>query len=93
MPRYLKVIWHHDHPDEPVLLYYEIESGFETRKVEVFRDGRHDYADRSRATGTTALSDQVIPEVDDINEDPEFTAAPVTAEEFERVWQRATQGV
>jgi Domain of unknown function (DUF6881) len=92
MPRYQRVLWHHDHPDEPVELYSEIDSGFEVRKVEVYRDGRHDYADRSRSTGTTVLGEKVMPGVEEIDEDPEFSAAAITAEEFERVWQRATQG-
>jgi hypothetical protein len=55
MPRYQSVLWHHDHPDEPMVLYSEIDVGFEVRKVEVYRDGRHDYAGRSRSTGTTML--------------------------------------
>jgi hypothetical protein len=93
MPRYQKVLWRHDHPDEPVALYSEIDSGLEVRKVEVYRDGRHDYADRSRSTGTTVLGEMVMPGVDEINEDPEFSAAAIAAEEFERVWQRATHGV
>lgn len=91
MPRYQKVLWHHDHPDEPVVLYSEIDAGFEVRKVEVCRDGRHDYADRSRSTGTAVLGEKVVPAVDEINEDPEFSAAAITAEEFEQVWRRATQ--
>lgn len=33
-----------------------------------------------------------MPRVDEINEDPEFSAAAITAEEFELVWMRATQG-
>ena len=53
MSRYQKVLWHHDLPDEPVEIYSEIDSGYEAREVEVYRDGRHDYADRSRSTGTT----------------------------------------
>jgi hypothetical protein len=51
--RYQKVLWHHDLPDEPVVLYAEISSGREVRKVEVFRDGRHDYAGTSGSTWTT----------------------------------------
>lgn len=91
MPRYQKVLWHHDHLDEPVVVYSVIDAGFEVRKVEVYRDGRHDYADRSRSTGTTMLGETVMPTVDEINEDPEFSAAAITAEEFEQVWRRATQ--
>jgi predicted 3-demethylubiquinone-9 3-methyltransferase (glyoxalase superfamily) len=91
MSRYQKVLWHHDHADEPVALYSEIDSGFEVRKIEVYRDGRHGYADRSRSMGTTVLGETVMPALDEINEDPEFSAAAITAEEFERVWQRASQ--
>lgn len=91
MPRYQKVLWHHDLPDEPVVLYSEIESGFEVRKVEVYRDGRHDYADRSQSTGTTMLGEKLMPDVDEIDQDPEFSAVAIVAEEFEEVWQRAVQ--
>ena len=91
MARYQKVLWHHDHPDEPVMLYSEIDSGFEVRKVEVYRDGRHDHADGSHSTGTTMLGEQLMPDVDEINQDPEFSAVTITAEEFERVWQRAVR--
>ena len=91
MPCYQRVSWHHHNPDEPVELYSEIDSGLEIRKVEVYRDGRHDYADRSRSTGTTILGEKAMPGVDEINEDPEFSAAVITAEEFEQVWQYATQ--
>jgi hypothetical protein len=36
-----------------------------------------------------ALDETLMPGVDEINEDPEFSAANVGAEEFERVWRRA----
>jgi uncharacterized protein DUF6881 len=91
MPRYQQVRWHHDLADEPVLLYSEIDAGFEVRKVEVYRDGRLDYADGSRSTGTTMLGEKLMPGVAEINEDPQFSAAVITAAEFERVWQRATR--
>lgn len=91
MPRYQKVLWRHDLPDEPVVLYSEIESGFEVRKVEVYRDGRHDFADRSRSTGTTMLGEKLMPEVEDINQDPEFSATVITGGEFEEVWLRAAE--
>ena len=45
MRRYLKVTWHHDFPDEPSVLYSEIDAGYEIRKVDVYRDGTHDFAD------------------------------------------------
>ncbi|MFD4193128.1 DUF6881 domain-containing protein [Amycolatopsis thermoflava] len=51
-------IWHHDHPDEPVLLYSETGDGYESRKVDLFRDGRQDYADESTSIGTTFLGQE-----------------------------------
>lgn len=39
------------------------------------------------------LGESVMPGVDEINEDPEFLGAAITAEEFEQVCQRATQDV
>jgi hypothetical protein len=91
MPRYQRVLWRHALPDEPVVLYSEIDSGLEVGKVEVYRDGRHDYAGRSYSAGTTMLGEKMMPGVDEINEDPEFSATAITAEEFERVWRRATE--
>jgi hypothetical protein len=92
MTRYQRVFWHHDLPDEPVVLYSEIDAGFEVRKVEVYRDGRHDYADGVRSTGTTVLGEKMMPGVDEISADPEFSAQEIGAEEFERVWQRVRRG-
>jgi hypothetical protein len=89
--RYQKVLWHHDLPDEPVVLYAEISSGREVRKVEIVLDGRHDYADTSRSTGTTMLSEILTPADDEINQDPQFSATAIPASEFEQVWQGATQ--
>ena len=89
--RYQKVVWHHDLPDEPVVLYAEISAGREVRKVEVFRDGRDDYACASSSTGTTMLSESLTPADDEINQDPQFSATAIPASEFEQAWQRATQ--
>jgi hypothetical protein len=89
--RYQKVLWHHDLPDEPVVLYAEISSGREVRKVEVFRDGRHDYAGPSGSTGTTMLSEIPTPADDEINQDPQFSATTIHASEFEQVWRHAIQ--
>lgn len=68
--RYQKVLWHHDLPGEPVAFYSEMSSGIEVRKVEIFRAARHDYADRSRSTGTTMLGEIPMPNVDEINRRP-----------------------
>lgn len=90
MLTYLKVIWHHDFPDEPVLMYHEVgDDGYEQRKVELFRDGRHDYADGTSATGRTDLGEVPVGSVAEIAAQAEFTPFVISADEFEAVWRRA----
>jgi hypothetical protein len=44
---YFKCKWNHAYRDEPVLLYSELdEERWETRKVEIFRDGKMGFASR-----------------------------------------------
>jgi Domain of unknown function (DUF6881) len=90
--RHQRVIWHHDLDDEPVVLWSEIgDDGFERRKVDVYRDGRLDYADESTSTGTTVLGDQKVPSLEEIDAEGEFTATAVTRSEFDAIWRRATR--
>ena len=91
--RYQRVDWHHDLEDEPVVLFSEIGSdNHERRKVDQYRDGRLDFADNERATGSTLLGDQEVPPLEAINADPEFTAEAIDAAAFERVWKLAIGG-
>ena len=86
---YIKVKWVHTHPDEPVLLYSEIdENGWETRKVEVYTDGRVGFADSSETTASTntKLSLEPLPSIAEISSDPQFEPIEITKEEFEAVW-------
>jgi hypothetical protein len=87
---YLKVVWHHDFPDEPVEILSEIgEDRYEARKVEVFLAGRLDWADESRRSPSTMLGEVPVPPLAEINEQEEFTAAVIPAEEFEQAWAAA----
>jgi Domain of unknown function (DUF6881) len=89
--RYQRVIWHHDHEDEPVVLYAEIDDdGYERRKVDEYRDGRLDFADELHETGSTGLGVTPIPPLELINADLEFTADAIDAAVFEAVWRRAS---
>ncbi|MFJ8815865.1 DUF6881 domain-containing protein [Amycolatopsis thermoflava] len=90
MPSYKKVIWHHDYPDQPVLLYSETgDDGYETRKVDLYRDGRQDYADESTSIGTTFLGQEPEPALEEIAADAAFTLFVIDADEFEAVWRSA----
>ena len=88
---YLKVIWHHELDDEPVELFSELDSvRMEIRKVEVYRDGRYDFADANRSSGSTQLSDGPLPTFEEILGMADFTPTYISADEFERVWRQAT---
>jgi hypothetical protein len=90
MHMYMKVIWHHDSPDEPCLLYSEIdEAGYETRKVDVYSDGRRDYADGTRSTGTTFLGEKPVPPIEFIASQAEFSPFHIEQDEFEEAWRLA----
>ncbi|GAA5196399.1 hypothetical protein GCM10023322_65230 [Rugosimonospora acidiphila] len=88
--RYIKVLWHHDCPEDPIELYSEIgDDGWEARKIELYRDGRYGRASSEGSTGSTGLSDEQIPDLAEIAALEEFTPNEISAAEFETVWQNA----
>jgi hypothetical protein len=88
--RYIKVKWLHSSADTPVLLYSELNPDlWEVRKVEVYADGRKDFADREERSGSTKLGIEPLPPLEQIAADPEFEPAIISAEEFEAVWEEA----
>lgn len=89
MARYMKVKWIHELPSEPIWLYSEIVAGREVRKVEVFADGHADYADTDSSSGTTMLSETLMPTVEEIAMDEQFEPTEIDAVEFEEVWRQA----
>jgi hypothetical protein len=89
--RYIAVVWKHDHADEPVRLFSELDSaGWEKRKVEEFSGGRKVRADATTRSGVTRLGKEVVPSVDEIAKDPQFSPREIAKVEFERVWLEAT---
>jgi hypothetical protein len=88
--QYIKVVWKHDHPNQPVLLYSELDDArWETRKVEVFRGDVLGYASKARCTESTMLGLEPIPSLSEIALQPEFEPHEITKEEFEQIWARA----
>ena len=85
--RYLRVIWLHDFPDEPIELYSELDDdSWEVRKIEYFRDGFIGLADATGSTGRTCLGLEPVPPAAEIARNPEFRAVEIGREEFEGVW-------
>lgn len=88
--RYVKVAWVHEFADDPVLYLSELgDDGYETRKVQFYRDGRSEWADESFETATVGLSEIPFPPLEEISSQPEFTAQVITPEEFEHAWNEA----
>jgi hypothetical protein len=88
--RYIKVRWVHDFPDEPVLLYSEIdEKGWETRKVYLFRNGPAGFAGGGETSRSVFLGIEPIPSLDEIGRDPQFQPSEISRGEFEKVWGEA----
>jgi hypothetical protein len=87
--KYIVVKWKHQNPNEPALLYSELdEAGWEIRKVELFADGRSGWADRSEEHGGTGLGIEPLPSLKQIASDPQFEPAEITREQFEQVWSK-----
>lgn len=92
MTRYMKVRWVHPDrgdPYEPTLLFHEVgDNDRETRRVEVFADGRLGLADSIRPDDLTSLSLEPLPSLDEIDAQPEFEAEAIDQAEFELMWRR-----
>jgi len=85
--KYIFVKWVHNFDYEPVLLYSELDdSRFETRKVEIFPDGRKGYASETEEFGSTRLGTEPVPPISEIAKDPEFEPKEITRDEFEKIW-------
>ena len=90
---YIRVRWHHDEPAQPVDLWSELDAGrFETRKMEIFRDGSTGFADGAEAILGTRLGTVPIPALTEIAANPEFEPSEISETEFEQRWStRLTQ--
>ncbi|WP_435119497.1 DUF6881 domain-containing protein [Amycolatopsis thermoflava] len=57
--------------------------------MDLYRDGRQDYADESTSIGTTFLGQEPEPPLEEIATDAAFTLFVIDADEFEAVWRSA----
>lgn len=82
--------WHHNHADEPIWLWQELDAErYELRKVEEFRNGNRVRADEQHQAGRTRLGEVPTPPLDEIEADDEFTVHALTSAQFEAVWRSA----
>lgn len=89
--KYIAVTWRTNR-GYPIELYSELDDQrYECRKVEVFADGRAEFADAVEQTGDTQLGEVPVPPLADIASDSQFVPREISASEFEAVWQSARQ--
>jgi len=89
---YIHVLWHHDHSEEPVEIISEIVSGVETRKIEIYRDGRIGFADSNRAVGGSILSEGSMPSLTEINAQAECSGEGISEAAFTKLWSQYVEG-
>ncbi|RLU90391.1 hypothetical protein CTZ27_20870 [Streptomyces griseocarneus] len=88
--KYWKVEWHHDFVEEPVVFFSEIgRDGYETRKVQSYRDGRLIKADASHESGEIGLGEIPVGDIEDVDAQEEFSAVVITRTEFWGIWEKA----
>jgi hypothetical protein len=88
--RYVKVRWIHTSPNYPELIYSELDQEmWEMRKVEVYADGRMDFANSNERSGNAKLGIAPYPPLEEIATDPQFDPMVISVEEFESMWARA----
>jgi hypothetical protein len=84
---YLLVKWDHSSPDEPSVLYSEIDDQrMERRKIDIYPDGRWGFADDSEEAGGSGLGEAPMPSIEQLNADPDYEATQIDKDEFERLW-------
>ena len=91
MRSYIRVAWLHSFPDEPCLLYSEIDiERREIRKVEEFPNGCLGFACAETSSPKTKLGEEPIPPLVEIAADPQFSPVEITKAQFEAIWDKAT---
>jgi hypothetical protein len=85
----MKVEWLHDFANDPILYFCELDTGrYETRKIEIYRDGSFGMATKEMEFGGAGLGETPTPSLEEISKDPQFIPEKITAAEFEEVWSK-----
>ncbi|WP_349017341.1 DUF6881 domain-containing protein [Streptomyces solicavernae] len=82
----------HDFSEEPTVVYCEVgDDGYETRKVQEYRDGLalKAKADAQHESGRIGLSDIPVGSIDDVAAQSEFSTFLIEPDDFEGVWRGA----
>lgn len=89
---YLLVKWKHKNPDEPIVLYSELdEARMEVRKIDMFADGRWGFADGREEVGGSGLGEAPTPSLEQLNADPVYEAMEDRERRIREVVERSSE--
>ncbi len=92
MSAYIYSQWKKSPAGSPVEFYSELDSSrYETRKIEVFANGKLGFASATKATEGTRLGITPVPQISEIRSQPEFNVKEISKKEFEAKWLEATK--
>lgn len=84
---YIKWFWENTDKETPILLFYEVDlenERYATRMVEVFSDRT---VSPVIEEGFEFVTEAPIPDIEEINREPEFWAETISKEEFQRIYE------
>jgi hypothetical protein len=85
---YIDVTWMHAFELEPRRLVSELDRDrVEIRKLEFFANGTVGFASVDVTARGTLLGERPVPELDEINRDPQFQGRAITRNAFEELWK------
>lgn len=86
--RHLKVIWVHEFPDEPHVLYYEADAEDEIiRNMALYPDGSFGLASGETEFGGCIKPEAPLSPLAEIREEGEFYPFVISDDEFNRIWK------
>jgi hypothetical protein len=88
MASYIHSLWRAAPPDSPVEFWSELDpQRYETRKIEIFADGRVGYASNRGTTQDTRLSIEPLPTIAEIRAEGEFQINEIAKADFDAKWK------
>jgi hypothetical protein len=90
MTTYIYSKWKQATVGYPVEFYSELDQRrFETRKIEVFSDGRLGYASQEKSAHGTRLGIIAVPSLPELKLLNEFNTEEISKEKFDAKWKEA----
>jgi hypothetical protein len=87
--KYISCSWLHKNTEYPIMLLSELDNeNYETRKIELYLDGKYGYADKTRSFNGTELGEKPVPEVREINLSTEFHCIYISYDIFDEYWTK-----